>query len=71
MHSFVALGGLIVKSLATGLKIRDSCSAEDDGFLRAIRIRSKTLFGGEEKPSVPCRKILLQVKVPCGVLKQY
>jgi hypothetical protein len=32
-----------------------------DGFLRAI-IRGRTSFGGEVKPSAPCRKILRYVK---------
>jgi hypothetical protein len=41
--------------------------AEDDGFLRAIKIRSTTYFRGEIKPSVPRRKILRHVKEPCGV----
>jgi hypothetical protein len=36
--------------------------AEDEGFLRAIKIRSTTSFGGEVKPSVSCRKILWRVK---------
>jgi hypothetical protein len=36
--------------------------AEDDGFLRAIKVRS-TSFGGEVKPSVTC-KILWYVKRP-------
>jgi hypothetical protein len=40
--------------------------AEDDGFLRAIRIHSKPYFRGEVKPSAPCLKILLSqlVKEP-------
>jgi hypothetical protein len=29
---------------------------EGDGFLRVIKIRSTTSFGGEVKPSVPCRR---------------
>jgi hypothetical protein len=45
----VALGGLVVSVLATGPKVRD-------GFLRVIKIRSTTSFGGEVKPSVPCRR---------------
>jgi hypothetical protein len=28
---------------------------KDDEFLRAIKIRSTTSFGGEVKPSVPCK----------------
>jgi hypothetical protein len=30
----------------------------------AIKIRSTTPFGGEVEPSVPCRKILRNVKEP-------
>jgi hypothetical protein len=52
----------VVFVLAAGLNL-----AEDDGFLRAIKIRTRTSFGGEIKPSVPCHKILLHVKEPCGV----
>jgi hypothetical protein len=36
--------------------------AEDDGFIRAVKIRSSTSFGGEVKPSVPCREVLRRVK---------
>jgi hypothetical protein len=39
--------------------------AEDNGFLRVIKIRSTTSFVGELKLSVPCRKILRHVKEPC------
>jgi hypothetical protein len=38
--------------------------AEDDEFLRAIRIPSMTSFGGEVKPAVPCHKILWHIKDP-------
>jgi hypothetical protein len=38
--------------------------AESDGSLRAIKIRSMTSFGGEEKPLAPCRKTLRHVKDP-------
>jgi hypothetical protein len=41
-----------------------SSPAVSDGFLRAIKIRSTASFGGEVKPSVPCRKILRHVKDP-------
>jgi hypothetical protein len=37
------------------------------GFLRAIIIRSTTSFGGDVKPSVPCRNFLGHLKEPCGV----
>jgi hypothetical protein len=33
-----------------------SIPTEVDGFLRVIKIRSTTSFGGEVKPSVPCRR---------------
>jgi hypothetical protein len=33
-----------------------SIPTEGDGFLRVIKIRSATSFGGEVKPSVPCRR---------------
>jgi hypothetical protein len=49
----VALGGLVVSVLATGPKVR---GFDGDGFLRVIKIRSTTSFGGEVKPSVPCRR---------------
>jgi hypothetical protein len=35
-----------------------SIPAEVDGFLRVLKIRSKTSFGGEVKPSVPCRRFM-------------
>jgi hypothetical protein len=40
-------------------------------FLRAIKIRSMTSFGGEVKPSAPCRKILKHVKDPLRYEKIY
>jgi hypothetical protein len=36
--------------------------AEDDGFLRAIKIYSTTSFGGDIKLSVPSHKILWHLK---------
>jgi hypothetical protein len=38
--------------------------AESDGFLTARKIRSTTSFGGEVKPSTPCRKIVWHDKDP-------
>jgi hypothetical protein len=49
----IALGGLVVSVLATGPKVR---GFDPNGFLRVIKIRSTTSFGGEVKPSVPCRR---------------
>jgi hypothetical protein len=39
-------------------------SAEGDGFLMAIQIRSTTSFGWEVNPRAPCRKILRHVEEP-------
>jgi hypothetical protein len=39
-------------------------SAEDNGFLKAIKIRSATFIGGKVKPAVPCRSIYRYVKEP-------
>jgi hypothetical protein len=55
----VALGGPVVIMLAIGPKFTGSNPAENDGFLRTIKIRS-TSFGGEVKPSAP-RRILVFV----------
>jgi hypothetical protein len=38
--------------------------AEDETFLRAIKMRGTTSFGGEVKPSAPCHKISRHVKEP-------
>jgi hypothetical protein len=43
----------VVSVLATGSKVR---GFDPDGFLRVIKIRSTTSFGGEVKSSVPCRR---------------
>jgi hypothetical protein len=44
-----------------------SNTTDDDGFLRVIKICSTAFFGGEEKPSAPCYKILWHVKYVCRV----
>jgi hypothetical protein len=54
--TLIALGGLVVACLPVDLRFAGSNPAEDDGFLRVIKIRSATSFGGEIKPSVPCRR---------------
>jgi hypothetical protein len=53
-----ALGGLGVSVFVTASKVRGLNPAENDDFLRTIKIRSTTFFGRKVKPSVPCRKIL-------------
>jgi hypothetical protein len=55
--TLVALGSLVVACLSLGPKIRRFKRAEDDGFLRAMKIRNTISFGGKVKPSATCRKI--------------
>jgi hypothetical protein len=50
------LGGLVGIVIFTGFT--DSSPVEDEGFLRAIKIRSTNSFRWEVKPEVPYRKIL-------------
>jgi hypothetical protein len=38
--------------------------AKSDEYLREIKIRSTTSFGGEVKTSTPCHKVLRHVKEP-------
>jgi hypothetical protein len=52
----IVLGGVMVKVLTIGSK------AQTGRFLRTIKIRSTTSFGGEVKPSVP-------VQIFYGILK--
>jgi hypothetical protein len=47
VYFFVALGVLVVSVLAIGPKVRGFKPAEDDGFLRAIKIRSTICFEEE------------------------
>jgi hypothetical protein len=49
----VALGELVVSVLATGPKVR---GFDPDRGRWIFKIRSTTSFGGEVKPSVPCRR---------------
>jgi hypothetical protein len=51
------LSSLVVIVLAIGPKVLGLNAAEDNGLLRAIKIRSTTSFGGGVKPSAPCHKI--------------
>jgi hypothetical protein len=48
--------------LALDPKFAVSNPAEDDTFLRVIKVSSPTSFGGEVKPLVPCHEILCHVK---------
>jgi hypothetical protein len=58
----IALGGLVVSVLAIWRKVRGLKPARGRCTLRVKQIRSTTSFGGEVKPSVPCRMILRHVK---------
>jgi hypothetical protein len=62
--SILIIGLLGVVMLAIGPKFAGPNPAEDFGFLRAIKIRSTTSFGGKVKPAVPYRKTLRHVKDP-------
>jgi hypothetical protein len=50
-HSVVVIV-LVARPKVPGLK-----PGQDDGFLRAIKIRSTFSFGGEVKPETPCCNI--------------
>jgi hypothetical protein len=63
------LGDVVVSVLAIGPKGRGFNPGRGDGFLRAIQIRSTPSFGREVKPEVPCRKIILHVKLSVDVSK--
>jgi hypothetical protein len=58
LQEFVVLGGLKVIVLSLDLRSVGSISAEDDMFLKSIKICSRTFIGGTVKPSAPCRKVL-------------
>jgi hypothetical protein len=66
----VVFGGVMVSVFAVGPKVRGLNPGRGDGFLRAIKIRSTSSFGGEVKPEAPCRKILRNVKKPFQVWKK-
>jgi hypothetical protein len=52
----------MVSVLDIGPKVRGFNQPRDNGYFRAIKFRSTPFFGGESEPSIPCRKILWQVK---------
>jgi hypothetical protein len=59
------LGGVMVSVLTTGSRGREFKAGQDDGFLRALKIRSTPFFGWEVKPEAPCREMLRHVKITC------
>jgi hypothetical protein len=56
-----------VVALVIELNVRGFKPGRGQWILMTIKIRSTTFFGGEVKPSVPCRKILRNVKDPYSV----
>jgi hypothetical protein len=54
----------VIGVLATGPKGRGFKSGGEDGFLRAIKLRSTSSSRWDVKPEIPCRKILRHVKDP-------
>jgi hypothetical protein len=67
----VTLGGPVVVCLQLNPRFAGSNPGDEDGFLRAIKILSKTSFGGDARPSPPCRRILRHVKDPYTYGKRY
>jgi len=55
-YTLFGFGGLGVACWALVPKFVSSNPAEAVGFLRAKKILSTPSFGGEVKPSVPCRR---------------
>jgi hypothetical protein len=53
MGIFSRLGGVVVSVLATGPKSCGFKRGQEDGFLRAMKIRSTPSFGWEVKPESP------------------
>jgi hypothetical protein len=66
----VILGGPDVIVFVIGPKVHRLKPSWGRWILRAI-IRSTNSFGGEIKPSAPCRKILRHVKNPCRLWHRY
>jgi hypothetical protein len=62
VNILAALGGLIIACLPLYPRFAGSNVADNNRFLRTIKIRNTASFGGEAKPSVPRHKILRHVK---------
>jgi hypothetical protein len=69
----VVLGGVmvIVGCLPLYARFAGSNPAENDGFLRTIKVRSTTSFGGKVYPWALCRKTLCHVKETYRYEKRY
>jgi hypothetical protein len=60
----VVFGGVMVSVLVIGRKVLEFKPSRLRWILRVIKIFSTPSFGGEVKPSAPCRKILWHAKEP-------
>jgi hypothetical protein len=60
--AFVSLGGLVVSVLAIQPKVRGFKPCRERWTFNGDKNPKHYLFGGEVKPSAPCRKILRHVK---------
>jgi hypothetical protein len=60
----------LVSMLAIGPKVQVINPDQDDGFLRAIKIRSTPSFGEEVKPESPRRIILRHLKDHLGSMNK-
>jgi hypothetical protein len=60
----IAFGGIIINMLGIRPKVRVFKPGRGRWILKQIKLRSTTSFVRELKLSVPCRKILRQVKYP-------
>jgi hypothetical protein len=61
----------MVNMLVIGFKVRGFKPGRADGFLRAIKIRSPSFFGGELNLSAQCRKILRHKQTTCKYEQKY
>jgi hypothetical protein len=61
---YVAIGGLVVIELAIGPKVSGFKSGRGRWVSKDDKNGSTTSVGGEVKPSVPCLKVLRNVKDP-------
>jgi hypothetical protein len=67
----VAFGGLVGSVSAIGSKVHEFKPGPGRWVFKVDKISRKTSFGGEVKPSAPCRKILRHVKEPCRRENKY
>jgi hypothetical protein len=65
IYAVSLLGGIMMSVFAIEPKVSGFKPGRGDGVLRAMKIRSTLLFGGEVKLSASCRKIVRHVKELC------